>query len=106
MTGVGAQGPEKAVDFTVLESYAMSDRTLVREVLTVFCAEAREWSRRLDGDGWLAVIHTMKGTARTIGANRLGDICEAAEADAARLPDARAELRVVVEAVNDYLARR
>ena len=101
-------GTEKAVDFAVLEAYAMSDMTLVREVLAVFCAEAMEWSRRLDADddGWLEVIHTMKGTSRTIGANRLGDLCEEAEADAARLPAARAELDVVLEAVNDYLGRR
>ena len=107
-TGVGDPRAEKAVDFAVLEAYAMSDTTLVREVLAVFCAEAMEWSRRLDADddGWLEVIHTMKGTSRTIGANRLGDLCEEAEADAARLPAARAELDVVLEAVNDYLGRR
>ena len=98
MTGVSDPGTEKAVDFAVLEAYAMSDMTLVREVLAVFCAEAMEWSRRLDADddGWLEVIHTMKGTSRTIGANRLGDLCEEAEADAARLPAARAELDVVL----------
>ena len=106
MTDVGEQGAEKAVDFTVLEAYAMSDATLVREVLLVFCAEALEWSRRLDGDGWLEVVHTMKGTSRTIGAKRLGDLCEEAEADPARLPAARAELDAVLEAVNDYLGRR
>ena len=106
MTGVSDPGTEKAVDFAVLEAYAMSDTTLVREVLAVFCADAMEWSRRLDGDGWLEVIHTMKGTSRTIGAKRLGDLCEEVEADAARLPAARAELDVVLEAVNDYLGRR
>ncbi|HEX5777103.1 MAG TPA: Hpt domain-containing protein [Caulobacteraceae bacterium] len=97
---------EKTVDFAVLEAYAMSDTTLVREVLTVFCAEAMEWSHRLDGDGWLEVVHTMKGTSRTIGAKRLGDLCEEAETDPARLPEVRAELGAVLEAVNDYLGRR
>ena len=101
-------GADKAVDFAVLEAYAMSDTTLVREVLAVFCAEAMEWSRRLDGgdDRWLEVVHTMKGTSRTIGARRLGDLCEEAEADPARLPAVRAELDAVLEAVNDYLGRR
>ena len=101
-------GADKAVDFAVLEAYAMSDTTLVREVLAVFCAEAMEWSRRLDADaeGWLDVVHTMKGTSRTIGATRLGDLCEEAEANPSRLAAARAELDAVLEAVNDYLGRR
>ena len=101
-------GADKAVDFAVLEAYAMSDTTLVREVLAVFCAEAMEWSRRLDADaeGWLDVVHTMKGTSRTIGATRLGDLCEEAEANPSRLAAARAELDAVLEAVNDFLGRR
>ena len=94
------------MNFSVLEAYALGDRTLVREVLSVFCAEAMEWSRRLNGDDWRAVVHTMKGTARTIGADALGDLCEQAEGDAARLPEVRSALEAVVRAVNDYLARR
>ena len=106
MASVREQGAEKAVDFGVIEAYAMQDRTLVREVLTIYCAEAMEWGRVLDGDGWRAAVHTCKGTSRSIGANRLGDLCEAAEADASKLPAIRPELDAVLREINDYLARR
>ena len=103
---MGEPGGEKAVDFAVIEAYAMADRTLVHEVLTIFCAEAMEWARRLDGDDWRAAVHTCKGTSRSIGARRLGDLCEAAEADAAELSQIRPELDAVLREINDYLARR
>ena len=103
---MGEQGAEKAVDFAVIEAYAMSDRALVREVLTIYCAEAMEWTRKLESDDWRAVVHTCKGTSRSIGANRLGDLCEAAEADASRLPEVRPALNAVLREINDYLARR
>jgi HPt (histidine-containing phosphotransfer) domain-containing protein len=106
VTGVGEQQAETAVDFSVLEAYAVGDRTLVREVLTVFCGEAMEWSRRLQGEDWRAVVHTIKGTARTIGARRLGELCEQAEEDGQNLAEVRAELDAALRAINDYLARR
>ena len=106
VTGVSDQGGGKAVDFAVIEAYAMSDRALVREVLTIYCAEAMEWARKLDSEDWRAVVHTCKGTSRSIGANRLGDLCEAAEADASKLPQVRPELNAVLREINDYLARR
>lgn len=106
VAGVGDQGAEKAVDFAVIEAYAMNDRTLVREVLTIYCAEAMEWARKFDSDDWRAAVHTCKGTSRSIGANRLGDLCEAAEADAAKRAQIRPELDLVLREINDYLARR
>jgi HPt (histidine-containing phosphotransfer) domain-containing protein len=106
---VSEQRSAEAVDFAWLEAYAAHDEALVREVLTVFCAEAAEWAPRLRAgdDAWRAVVHTMKGTSRAIGAGPLGDLCERAETEGAQvLPEVRAMLVRVTGEVADYLARR
>jgi HPt (histidine-containing phosphotransfer) domain-containing protein len=95
-----------AVNFAYLEEFTAGDKGLVREVLTVFCAEAVEWRERLEGDpdSWGRVIHTMKGTSRSIGADTLGDLCEYAEsAGPSVLPGVRAALDEVIVEVRRYL---
>jgi HPt (histidine-containing phosphotransfer) domain-containing protein len=109
VAGLSENQASGAVDFPYLEAYAAGDETLVREVLAVFCAEAAEWSGKLSeaSGSWRTVVHTLKGSARTIGAGRLGELCEAAEAGgAARLPLVRAELETVVAEISAYLASR
>jgi HPt (histidine-containing phosphotransfer) domain-containing protein len=109
VAGVGDERASEAVDFAYLTGYAAGDETLVREVLAVFRAEAIEWSNRLcaGSGGWREVVHTLKGTSRTIGANRLGALCEAAESRGeAGLPDVRAELERVVAQITEYLAAK
>ena len=106
---MGGERPSSAVNFAFLEGYAAGDRTLVREVLAVFRAEAAEWSASLDGQAadWRFVVHTMKGTARTIGAEMLGDLCEQAEEDgAASLPRVRAALESVLDEIEAYCGPR
>jgi len=95
-----------AVNFAYLDEFTAGDKHLVREVLKVFCAEAVEWGERLDSDpeNWARVIHTMKGTSRSIGADRLGDLCQQAEATGPQaLPGVRAELDKVIAEVRAYL---
>jgi HPt (histidine-containing phosphotransfer) domain-containing protein len=95
-----------AVNFGYLEEFASGDQRLVREVLTVFCAEAVEWGERLDDDpeNWARVIHTMKGTSRSVGADGLGDLCQQAEATGPdALPGVRAALNEVIAEVRRYL---
>ncbi|HEX6859117.1 MAG TPA: Hpt domain-containing protein [Caulobacteraceae bacterium] len=103
MRGAGS----REVDFSVLEAYAAGDATFIREVLTLFRAEAAEWAAGLDpAADWRAVVHTIKGTSRTVGANGLGDLCERAEAQGdGLLPDVRAALQAVLAEIADYLAR-
>ena len=73
-----------AVDFAYLEGYAGHDQAVVDEVLAIFREQATMWLRLLDpgaGDGvWRDAVHTLKGSARGIGANALAEACAATEA--------------------------
>ena len=72
-----------AVDFNYLETYAGGDMALVEEVLGLFREQAAIWVRLLDpaaeGEAWRDAAHTLKGSARGIGAGALAQACEAAE---------------------------
>jgi HPt (histidine-containing phosphotransfer) domain-containing protein len=96
------------VDFGYLEGFAAGDVTVVREVLTLFGQQAELWGGSLDAadPGWRDVVHTIKGAARGVGANALGDICARAEADGADgLPAVRTALQAAVTDIDAYLAR-
>jgi hypothetical protein len=69
------------VDFGYLETYAGHDFGLVEEVLGLFRQQASMWGPMLapEEPGWRDAIHTIKGTARGIGAERLASECERAE---------------------------
>ena len=70
-----------AVDFRYLETYAGGDMAMVEEVLSLFREQAVMWGPMLapDADGWRDAVHSLKGTARGIGAGQLGEACEHAE---------------------------
>ena len=72
-----------AVDFGHLQVYAGGDLALMEEVLGLFREQAAIWVRLLDpaaeADAWRDGAHTLKGSARGIGAFALADACEAAE---------------------------
>jgi HPt (histidine-containing phosphotransfer) domain-containing protein len=74
-----------AVDFAFLETYAGGDADLVEEVLGLFRHQAEMWGPMLDegSEGWRDAAHTVKGTARGIGAGDLAAACEVAEKDGA-----------------------
>jgi hypothetical protein len=96
------------VDFGYLEGFAAGDATVVREVLALFGQQAELWGGSLDGadPGWRDVVHTIKGAARGVGANALGDTCAQAEADGADgLPAVRVALQAAVTDIQAYLAR-
>ena len=106
MTNTRKQPGSQAVDFDWLEAYANHDLTLVREVLTLFAAEAAEWGGQLYPEGdWKPVVHTVKGTSRSVGARTLGELCERAEAEGAELlPQVRDELTRAQAEIAEYLA--
>jgi HPt (histidine-containing phosphotransfer) domain-containing protein len=97
------------VDFGYLEGFAAGDRQVVSEVLGLFQQQAEIWARSLDAadPGWRDVVHTIKGAARGVGANALGEICARAEADGADgLPAVRASLTAAVADIQAYLGRQ
>ena len=106
---MAAQEPSETVDFGYLEGFAAGDRQVVCEVLGLFQQQAEIWAGSLDGadPGWRDVVHTIKGAARGVGANPLGEVCAQAEATGAEgLPAVRAALTAAVAAIRGYLGRR
>ncbi len=106
---MAAQDPSGAVDFGYLESFTAGDRQVIAEVLALFRQQAQAWARSLEASdpGWRDVVHTIKGAARGVGANPLGDICARAEADGeAGLPAVRDALQAAVAEIEAYQGRR
>lgn len=72
------------IDLDHLAQYTAGDAALEAELMGLFCEQARQWLRALapdaDDDAWGAAAHTLKGTARAVGAHRMAAACEAAEA--------------------------
>ena len=101
------QGPGKAVDFGYLEGFTAGDRQVIGEVLALFRQQAEVWTASLDAadDGWRDLVHTIKGSARGIGANPLGDVCAEAEAQGpSALPAVRTALDAAVAEIAAYQA--
>jgi HPt (histidine-containing phosphotransfer) domain-containing protein len=71
-----------AVDFGYLEGFAQGDQAFIDEVLELFREQAEIWRQMIDptNDNWRDAVHALKGSARGVGAFRLGEICELAEA--------------------------
>ena len=71
-----------AVDFAYLEGFAHGDQGFIDEVLELFREQAEIWRQMIDpeAEGWRDAVHALKGSARGVGAFRLGEICELAEA--------------------------
>jgi HPt (histidine-containing phosphotransfer) domain-containing protein len=71
------------VDLAFLRRFTRSDRTLEREVLQLFVAEAPnliEALRRADTPkAWHDAAHTLKGASAAIGANKIARRAQAAE---------------------------
>jgi HPt (histidine-containing phosphotransfer) domain-containing protein len=96
------------VDFGYLEGFMAGDKAVVMEVLDLFRQQAATWFIRLDPNdpNWRDVVHTIKGAARGVGANALGDICATAEAEGASgLPAVRAALDAAIADMAAYQAR-
>ena len=103
-----AQKRSGAVDFGYLEDFAAGDRQVISEVLALFQQQAQLWRPSLDAadPGWRDTVHTIKGAARGVGANALGDICAQAEADGpGLLPAVRSALDDTLAEVAAYRGR-
>ncbi|WP_148277012.1 Hpt domain-containing protein [Methylocystis sp. SC2] len=87
-----AQSP---IDLVHLSRQTFGDHDLERELLALFDAQAAQYTKRLRapaarGDDWrIGLAHTIKGSARAIGAFEVGQAAEAYE-QALRSADASA----------------
>jgi HPt (histidine-containing phosphotransfer) domain-containing protein len=75
--------PAPLVDLAHLSRYTLGDRALEQEVLQLFAAEAPATLARLkcaDSDrAWREAAHTIKGSARAVGAWPVARLAERAE---------------------------
>jgi HPt (histidine-containing phosphotransfer) domain-containing protein len=78
--------PEAAIDLVHLSRQTFGDHDLERELLELFDAQAAQCAERLrapaklgDGDWRIALAHTVKGSARAVGAFEVGNAAEAYE---------------------------
>lgn len=71
------------IDFEHLNQYVGGDVSLTKEIFGLFKNQVDIWAKQLVADAedeiWAAVTHSLKGSARAIGAMRLADSCEKAE---------------------------
>ncbi len=75
---------DAALDRDHLDAYTDGDKSLQREVLSLFAEQAPRYiaslARALDDDeAWRRTAHRLKGAARAVGARRLADGAAAAE---------------------------
>jgi chemotaxis protein histidine kinase CheA len=95
-----------AVDFGHLERFALNDAKVIDEVLALFREQAALWAPLLDAnvDGWRDAVHTIKGSARGVGAFALGEACDHAErVGAGALPSVHAALDAALFDVAAYV---
>ena len=98
-----------AVDFAYLESYTGGDPQIVAEVLALFQQQAQGWLAGLERPdaGWHDLNHMIKGSAKGIGAQGLGELAGQAElGDPSMGPQVRAALAEVLAEIEGYLSRR
>lgn len=95
--------PDFAIDEAHLARMTLGDRTLEREVLTMFSAQAASLVALLSS--WpadaAALAHTLKGSARAIGAFAVADAAADLE-DALRRGSDAAELLAMLDAAVDH----
>lgn len=72
------------IDFEHIKQYLGEDIELTKEVFGLFKNQVDMWSRGMiadaDDDSWTAIMHSLKGSARAVGAHRLGKLCAKGEA--------------------------
>lgn len=71
------------IDRKQLAANTAEDVELALEVLEIFKGQVETWGQMLDAsdepERWADAAHTIKGAALGIGANKLADVCKAAE---------------------------
>lgn len=102
------------VDLKHLHKYTGGDVALEREIYALFREQVSMWLKLLksdsDSQSWGSAAHSIKGSARGLGAHGLASACEAAEAVVVSGKTARAsaaaDVRHQVDQVLAFLAQR
>lgn len=90
------------IDFAHLRRYTLNDAVLEKEILELFAAQLPVTIADLRAAGdpvkWKRAAHTLKGSARAVGAGELAELAASAEQAAASAdPAAR---RAIVESID------
>jgi HPt (histidine-containing phosphotransfer) domain-containing protein len=101
------------VDLIHLRRFTMGDTELEQEILGLFADNAPKTLASLaeatTPKEWLAAAHSLKGSARAVGAHAVADLAAAAEKTYPEQELARqhqlAAVHAAIEAVRDYIAQ-
>lgn len=106
---------DTAINFAHLRQYVGDDKALTAEIFSMFRHQTEMWGKLLiadaDDEAWASVTHTLKGSARAVGACGLADVCERSEKLVGELASHTARVIAVqdiehwIEAVNHRIAR-
>ena len=105
---MASEGSKSVVDFKYLEDFAAGDMRVVTEVLALFRDQAQAWAEKLAASdaGWQDTVHTIKGSARGVGAFALGEAAQRAEElGPSVLTLVRGELQAAVADIEGHLTR-
>ena len=102
---------DRPVDLVHLTQHSLGDRQLEQEILRLFVRQSTIYLQRLREASTSAELssaaHTIKGSARGIGAWRVAHLAEAIEnppaADSAMAHDLVGDLERAVEETNSYI---
>jgi HPt (histidine-containing phosphotransfer) domain-containing protein len=82
LTGEAIADP-RILDLVHLRRYTMDNQALERELLALFVGQlpsiVRQISQAATGEDWKFALHTLKGSARAIGATAIGELAEMLE---------------------------
>ena len=114
-TALAPSGPAAAaapIDHAHLARYTLGNLALEIEVLQLFSGQAPSTLQALEAAGdakaWHMAAHTLKGSARAVGAGSVARAAEAAEVAGFADPDRRqtiARIKVALDDVSTYIER-
>lgn len=102
------QPSDVIIDPDHLSAMTSGDAELAIEVIDIFRQQTDIWSRMLDPTlppvQWADAAHSLKGSALSIGANRLADACKTAETLGRGQADiSRTEAAIALSAIKDQI---
>lgn len=105
----GRASPEAPIDLVQLATNTLGNRDLEVQVLHLFKSQSRMTMERLESETDKAIrmdlVHTLKGSARAIGAQRVATACESLEGRMQGAPDAPiSSLVTAVDEANSYIS--